>query len=99
MADISAVAGEGSSSVHVRADGKDRVKLDAQMFHSLQRGDRALGLRVNVSQSLLPSSTDLHLNMAANISSDRYIHLYINTCWDVFVYHLVLDSHTFNRQC
>ncbi|XP_044075986.1 uncharacterized protein LOC122887130 [Siniperca chuatsi] len=69
-ADISTVAGRGSSSVHVRADGKDRVKLDIQMSHSLQRGDRAVGLRVNISQSLLPSATDLHVNMAANMSSD-----------------------------
>lgn len=72
-ADISTVAGRGSSSVHVRADGKDRVKLDAQVSHSLQRGDRAVGLRVNVSQSLLPSATDLHVNMAANMSADRYV--------------------------
>nr|XP_033505718.1 uncharacterized protein LOC117271565 [Epinephelus lanceolatus] len=70
-ADMFSVAGTGSSSVHVRADGKDRVKLDAQMSHSFQRGDRAVGLWVNVSQSLLPSTTDLHINMAANMSSDR----------------------------
>ncbi|XP_029309262.1 uncharacterized protein LOC115022426 [Cottoperca gobio] len=69
-ADVFAVAGTGSSSVHVRADGKDRVKLDTQMSHSFQRGARAVGLRVNVSQSLLPSATDLHINMAANITSD-----------------------------
>uniref|UniRef100_UPI003AABB2CD uncharacterized protein n=1 Tax=Centroberyx gerrardi TaxID=166262 RepID=UPI003AABB2CD len=68
-ADISMV-GRGSSSVHVRADGKDRVLLDAQMSHSLQRGDRAVGLRLNLSQSLLPTATDLHLDMAANVSSD-----------------------------
>ncbi|KAK1879652.1 hypothetical protein KUDE01_027769, partial [Dissostichus eleginoides] len=69
-ADVSAVRGTGSSSVHVRADGKDRVKLDAQMSHSFQRGERAMGLTVNVSQSLLPSASDLHVNMAANMSSD-----------------------------
>ncbi|XP_063741936.1 uncharacterized protein LOC134865985 [Eleginops maclovinus] len=69
-AEVSAVAGTGSSSVHVRADGKDRVKLDAQMSHSFQRGDRTVGLRVNVSQSLLPSATDLQVNMTANMSSD-----------------------------
>ncbi|XP_040911109.1 uncharacterized protein LOC121193056 [Toxotes jaculatrix] len=68
--DISAVAGKGSSSVHVRADGKDRVKLDAQMAHSLQREHRAVGLRMNLSQSLLPMATDLHVNMTANMSSD-----------------------------
>lgn len=72
-ADIFTVAGRGSSSVHVRADGKDRVKLDARMSHFLQRGDRAVGLVVNVSQSLLPSATDLHVNMAANISSDKWV--------------------------
>ncbi|TDH06001.1 hypothetical protein EPR50_G00128340 [Perca flavescens] len=70
-ADMFAVAGTGSSSVHVRADGKDRVKLDAQMSHSFLRGDTAIGLRLNVSQSLLPSATDLHVNLAANMSSDR----------------------------
>ncbi|XP_051279537.1 uncharacterized protein LOC127375918 isoform X2 [Dicentrarchus labrax] len=69
-ADISTVAGRRSSSVHVRADGKDRVKVDAQMSHSLQREDRSVGLRVNISQSLLPSATELHVNMAANMSSD-----------------------------
>ncbi|XP_070774929.1 uncharacterized protein [Enoplosus armatus] len=69
-ADVSTVSGRGSSSVHVRADGKDRVKLGAQMSHSLQRGDRSVGLRVNLSQSLLPSATDLHVSMAANMSSD-----------------------------
>lgn len=73
-ADISTAAGKGSSSVHVRADGKDRMKLDAQMSHSLQRGERAVGLRVNLSQSLLPSATDLHVNMDANMSSDRCVH-------------------------
>ena len=75
-ADVSAVRGTGSSSVHVRADGKDRVKLDAQMSHSFQRGERAMGLTVNVSQSLLPSATDLHVNMAANMFSDRCVHLF-----------------------
>lgn len=73
-ADISTVAGRGSSSVRVRADGKDRVRLDAQMFHFLQRGDSAVGLSMNISQSLLPSAIDLHLNMAANVSSDKCVH-------------------------
>lgn len=72
-ADISTEAGRGSSSVSVRADGKDRVKLDAQVSHSLQRGERTVGLRVNVSQSLLHSPTDLHVNMSANMSSDRCV--------------------------
>ncbi|XP_032388091.1 uncharacterized protein LOC116699543 isoform X2 [Etheostoma spectabile] len=65
-----AVAGTGSSSVHVRVDGKDRVKLDAQMSHTFQRGDTAVGLRLNVSQSLLPSATELRVNLAANMTSD-----------------------------
>ncbi|XP_031710756.1 uncharacterized protein LOC116387634 isoform X2 [Anarrhichthys ocellatus] len=69
-ADISAMAGIGSSSVQVRADGKDRVKLNAQISHTFQGGDRAVGLKLNVSQSLLPSATDMHVNMAANMSSD-----------------------------
>ncbi|XP_029380652.1 uncharacterized protein LOC115057622 isoform X2 [Echeneis naucrates] len=69
-AGISAEAGKRSSTVQVRADGKDRVKLDAQMTHSLRRGQRALGLGLNLSQSLLPSATDLQVNIAANMSSD-----------------------------
>lgn len=59
--------------MNVRADGKDRVKLDTQVSHSLQRGERTVGLRVNVSQSLLHSPADLRLNMAANMSSDRCV--------------------------
>ncbi|XP_047445376.1 uncharacterized protein LOC125010660 [Mugil cephalus] len=69
-ADISTAPGKGSSSVCVKADGKDRVMLKAQMSHSLQGGDKAVGLRLNLSQSLLPAATDLHLDMAANMSSD-----------------------------
>lgn len=59
--------------MRVRADGKDRVMLDAQMSHSFQHGDRAVGLRLNLSQSLLPAVTDMHVNMAANMSSDRSV--------------------------
>lgn len=73
-ADLFAAAGTGSSSVHVRADGKDAVKLNAQISHTFQGGARAVGLKVNVSQSLLPSATDMHVNMAANVSSDRSVH-------------------------
>ncbi len=103
-ADISTAAGKGSSSVHVRADGKDRMKLDAQMSHSLQRGDRAVGLKMNLSQSLLPSATDLHVNMAANMSSDRCVHppsthwlrgLSLSFC----LYQICSDDHISNKQC
>ncbi|XP_028987618.2 uncharacterized protein LOC114844422 isoform X2 [Betta splendens] len=69
-AGLCAVSGTGSSSVHVRADGKDRVKLDAQMSHFHHSQDRGVGIKMNLSQSLLPVATDLHLNMAANMSSD-----------------------------
>ncbi|XP_034558150.1 uncharacterized protein LOC117826305 [Notolabrus celidotus] len=69
-ADISTVACRGLSSMKVRADGKDRVRLEALMSHTLQRGNRAVELRVNISQSVLPSASDLHVNMAANMSSD-----------------------------
>lgn len=82
-ANVSAVAGQASSSVQVRADGKDRVKLDASMFHFLQRGNNSVGLTVNVSQSLLPSASDLHLNMAANTSSEKCA--YLNFSWQVKV--------------
>ncbi|KAM7379044.1 hypothetical protein PAMP_004619 [Pampus punctatissimus] len=70
-ADISTEAGIGSSSLHVKADGKVQMMLDAQMSHFLQHGDRAVGLRLNLSQSLLPAVTDMHVNMAANMSSNR----------------------------
>lgn len=59
----------------VRADGKDRVKLDAQTSHSLQSGHRAVGLTVNVSQSLLGPATDLHMNMAANMSLEKSVYV------------------------
>lgn len=65
------MAGRGSSSVYLRTDGKVKVMLDAQMSHSMKRGDRALGLRLNLTQSLLPAVSGLQLNMAANMSSDR----------------------------
>lgn len=71
-ADIATAPGKGSSSVRVKADGKDRVMLNAQMSHSLQGGDKAVGLMLNLSQSLLPAATDLHLDMVANMSSDRF---------------------------
>lgn len=74
---MDSVPGKGSSSVHVRTDGKDRVRLDAQVSHFHQREDRAVGLSMHLSQSLLPVASDLHLNMTANMSSDRYAHLSI----------------------
>ncbi|XP_041659525.1 uncharacterized protein LOC121520216 [Cheilinus undulatus] len=67
---IATVAGGGSSSVIVWADGKEKVNLYAHLSHSLHHGDRAVELRLNVSQSLLPFSTNLHVNMAANMTSD-----------------------------
>lgn len=73
-ADVSAAAGQASSSVQVRADGMDRVKLDASTFRFLQRGNSSAGLTVNISQSLLPSASDLHLNMAANTSSEKCVY-------------------------
>jgi len=60
----------------VKADGKDRVMLNAQMSNSLQKRNRAVGLRVNLSQSLLPTAANLNVNIAANISSDRFVHHY-----------------------
>lgn len=72
-ADMSMVTGKGSSWVHVRADGKDKLKLNADMSHYMQKGDRAVGLRLNLSQSLLPTATDLHVNIAGNVSSDRFV--------------------------
>lgn len=82
-ANVSAIAGQASSSVKVKADGKDRVKLDALMFRLLQRGSNSVGLTVNVSQNLLPSASDLHLSMAANTSSEKCI--YFNFSWQVIM--------------
>lgn len=75
-ANVSAAAGQASSSVQVIADGKDRVKVDASMFHVIQRGSNSVGLAVNASQSLFSSASDLHLSMAANASSEKcgYFH-------------------------
>lgn len=70
--------------MQVRADGKDRVKLDASMFHVLQRGNNSVGVTVNVSQSLLPSASDLHLSMAANTSSEKCA--YLNFSWQVKIH-------------
>ncbi|XP_026169161.1 uncharacterized protein LOC113134139 [Mastacembelus armatus] len=69
-ADMHTVPGKGNSFIHVRADGKDRVKLDVQMSHFLKREDRAVRLRMNLSQSLLPVANNLHVNMAASMSSN-----------------------------
>ena len=60
-----------SGALSVRADGKDRAVLEAQLSHSLQRGTTALGLHVNLTQSLLPTAAELYLNVSANISSHR----------------------------
>ncbi|KAM8838905.1 uncharacterized protein ACB058_015501 isoform 2-T2 [Synchiropus picturatus] len=67
-ADVSPSAGGGKSSVRVKADGKDRALLDAQMSHSLQQGGRSMGLRMNLSQSLLPALTDLYISTMANMT-------------------------------
>lgn len=65
--------------MHVKADGKNKVKLDAKVNHSFKKGDhKAVELRMNVSQSLLPATTDLHINMAANMSSDRCVYTHIS---------------------
>lgn len=70
-ADVSSLPGRGSSSVHVKANGKDRMRLNAQMSHSVQGGDRAAALTVNVSQSLLGSTAHLHVELAANVSAEK----------------------------
>ncbi|XP_061654143.1 uncharacterized protein LOC133489262 isoform X2 [Phyllopteryx taeniolatus] len=67
-ADMSAPVGRGSSSVRVKADGKDRLMLDAQISHSLLQEDKTMLLRLNLSQSLLHGLTDLYVKMAANVS-------------------------------
>ncbi|XP_017165280.1 uncharacterized protein LOC103479198 isoform X2 [Poecilia reticulata] len=62
--------GKGSSSLCVRANGKNRVTVTGQMFHRLQNPDRAVRLDLDLSQNLLPSVSALQLNMAANVSAD-----------------------------
>nr|XP_057943014.1 uncharacterized protein LOC131138235 isoform X3 [Doryrhamphus excisus] len=66
--DISTLAGRGSSFIQMKADGKDKLMLDAKMSHSYLWGDRAVALRLNLSQSLLHGLDDLHVKMAANMS-------------------------------
>lgn len=89
---MSMVPGEGSSSVCVRADGKDRLKLNAQMSHLMQKGDRAVGLRLNVSQSLLPATNDLHVDVAGNMSSDRLV------SYDLLFYFNILCNLTISNK-
>ncbi|KAJ3594613.1 hypothetical protein NHX12_003920 [Muraenolepis orangiensis] len=68
----SLASGRGWSSIRVVADGKDRARLGAQLSHSLRAGDRAVGLRLNFSQSLVPgAAADLTLNVTAGLSADR----------------------------
>lgn len=71
-ADAEVSAGRASSSVQVRADGKERVKLDASTFHLLQRGNSSAGLTLNASHSLSASASDLHLNAVASASSEKW---------------------------
>lgn len=70
-ADASSFAGRRSGSLHVKANGKDRMRLDAQMSHSVRGGDRAAALTLNVSQSLLGSTAHLHVELAANASAEK----------------------------
>ncbi|XP_014873732.1 uncharacterized protein LOC106936981, partial [Poecilia latipinna] len=62
--------GKGSSSLCVRANGKNRVTVTGQMFHRLRNPERAVRLDLDLSQNLLPSVSALQLNMAANVSAD-----------------------------
>ncbi|XP_019901155.3 uncharacterized protein LOC105030387 isoform X2 [Esox lucius] len=71
-ADQSTMPGRVSSSLWVRADGKNRALLEAQVSHSLMGGTRGLCGQMKVLQSLLPAvATELNFSMSANISSDR----------------------------
>lgn len=70
-ADVSSLPGRGSGLVHVKANGKDRMRLDAQMSHSAHGGGRAAALTVNVSQSLLGPTAHLHVELAANVSAEK----------------------------
>ncbi|KAM6948683.1 uncharacterized protein FYW47_016632 [Aplochiton taeniatus] len=57
-------------SVCVKSDGKNRGLLKAQLSHRLEGGTRAMGLKMNLTQSLLPSATSLDLDLAANVSTE-----------------------------
>jgi hypothetical protein len=65
-------SGRGFSGIHVVADGKDRARLGAKLSHSLSGGDRAVGLKLNLSQSLFPRA-DLALKLTANLSEHWYV--------------------------
>ena len=64
--------GHGYTAIRLVADGKDRARLGAQLSHSLSGGDRAVGLKLNFSQSLF-SGVDLALQLTANLSAHRYV--------------------------
>ena len=71
-------AGRGHSALHVVADGKDRARLGARLSHSLSGGERALGLRLNLSQSLVPGA-HLALQLTAQLSEHRYLRVALLT--------------------
>ncbi|KAK7945812.1 hypothetical protein WMY93_001540 [Mugilogobius chulae] len=67
-ADIFTGSGGGRTSVYLRVDGKDMMTMNVQVFHSLQRAEKAVGLKMNVFQSLLPTIKDLFVDLGANLS-------------------------------
>ncbi|XP_019733519.1 apolipophorins isoform X1 [Hippocampus comes] len=72
-ANLSTPAGRGSSSICVKADGRDKLILDAQVSHLFLQEDKSVLLGLNFSQSLLPKLTDLHVKMAAHMSRQRHV--------------------------
>ncbi|RVE61387.1 hypothetical protein OJAV_G00170560 [Oryzias javanicus] len=71
-ADIS-VPGKMNSSVHMSVNGKDKVILDSLMSHSVLKGTRNVGLKLNFTQSILPTVTNLFANISANLSLDSIL--------------------------
>lgn len=72
-ATLSPPAGRGSSSICVKADGRDKLRLDARLSHLVLREEQSVLLGLNLSQSLLPRLTDLRVKMAAHTSGQRHV--------------------------
>uniref|UniRef100_A0AAV2JUM6 Vitellogenin n=1 Tax=Knipowitschia caucasica TaxID=637954 RepID=A0AAV2JUM6_KNICA len=58
-------SGGGRTTVRLRAEGKDKMTMDAQVFHTLQRAEKSVGLKINLHQSLLPTTKDLFMDIVS----------------------------------
>lgn len=62
-----------ASSVSVKTDGEERVKLEASLLRTLEGDSRLLGGQVMLQQKVLPILQDLQLQLSANVSEDRSV--------------------------